>query len=127
MLKPALSLSVLLLIGSPALAAENCEPLRLQIEANIASKGITGFTVRTVDAAAEVPGQVVGQCGNGSKKIVYARSGGSAASEPGPPPRPVSAPPVARPQAPARRLTRDQDILTECRDGSVSVGGSCKN
>ncbi|MCU0926708.1 MAG: DUF1161 domain-containing protein [Hydrogenophaga sp.] len=127
MLKSALCLFVLALIGSAAFAAENCEPLRLQIEANIASKGISGFTVRTVDVAADVPGQVVGQCGNGSKKIVYARSGGASASEPGLPPKTVSAPAVAKPKPPVTRTTRDEDIITECRDGSVSVGGRCKN
>jgi hypothetical protein len=54
---------------------------------------------------------VVGSCELGSKKIVYQREVGSA-------------PPGAGP-APARS-PEDADILTECKDGTVSVGGDCK-
>ncbi len=102
-----LSASVLL---STAAHADNCEPLRAQIEANIASKGVTAFSVTVVDADAVVVGETVGTCGQGTKKIVYARgtdSDGSAAP---------------RPQQP----TRDEDIWVECKDGSMVQGGGCK-
>lgn len=115
----------LMLATTAAQAAEDCDMLRQKIEANIASKGVTGFTVTTVDAAADLPGQVVGTCSLGAKKIVYARSGTAAA-------RPLASTRAAPVQAgtprpgSAKRTTRDADILTECRDGSVSLGGSCK-
>lgn len=93
-------------LAGPASGAESCEPLRAQIEAKIASANVTGFTVSTVDASATVPGQVVGSCELGSKKIVYLREAGPAAS------------PTVRP--------RSAPMLTECRDGSTPVGGTCK-
>jgi len=87
-----------------AAAAEPCEALRAQIEAKIAAAGVTRFTVTTVDAAAVAAGQVVGSCELGSKKIVYQREGAPAAGA-----------------APA-----GEEILTECKDGTVSVGGDCR-
>lgn len=94
------------LAGSAA-AAEDCEALRARIEAQIAAAGVAQFTVRTVDALAPAEGQVVGSCELGSKKIVYRRADGSR----------------SEPAAPAARGT--ERILTECRDGSVRVGGDC--
>jgi len=104
---PFLAASVLL---STAAHADNCEPLRAQIEANIASKGVTAFTVTVVDAEAVVVGDTVGTCGQGTKKIVYAR-GMSATGSAAP-----------RPQQP----TPDEDIWVECKDGSMVKGGGCK-
>ena len=98
--------------GTANAAAENCEALRTQIEAKIAAAGVTRFTVVTVDANAEASGQVVGSCELGSKKIVYQREGA--------PSTPDAAPNGAPPRA------GDERILTECKDGTVSVGGDCK-
>ena len=95
-----------------ACAADNCESLRTEIEAKIAASGATRFTVTTVDAQATAAGQVVGACDLGSKKIIYQREGGFPA--PG-----DSATPQPR--------ARNAPMLTECRDGSVSVGGDCRN
>ena len=109
-MKPWLIPMALALAGT-AHGAENCEALRTQIEAKIAAAGVTRFTVVTVDANAEAAGQVVGSCDLGSKKIVYQREDAPAAG---------AAP--ARPSAgPA-----GEEILTECKDGTVSVGGDCK-
>lgn len=80
--------------------ANNCEAIQQQIEARIKASGATGWMLTTVPVDAQVPGKVVGQCDLGRRKIVY-RTGTSAA---------------ARTEAP---------ILTECRDGSVSLGGDC--
>lgn len=131
MLKSIPILITLALAASAGHAADNCEPLRAKIEANIATKGSADFTVSTVDAAATVPGQVVGSCDNGAKKIVYAR--GSGPVRPATPPPAVQAlataavpRPAAQPKV-AKRSTREEDILTECKDGSVSMGGNCKN
>ncbi|MNQ91810.1 hypothetical protein D3C85_1072080 [compost metagenome] len=94
-----------------AQSPSNCETLRAQIEAKIAASGVTNFSVVTVDAAATASGQVVGSCELGTKKIVYQREGGAASPAP------------ASPSAPA---PRGEPMLTECKDGSVSMGGSCK-
>lgn len=94
-----------------AQAAESCEVLRAQIEAKIASAGVTRFAVVTVDANAPAAGQVVGSCELGTRKIVYQREGAGSA------PAAAAAP---------TRSPEDEDILTECRDGTVSVGGDCR-
>jgi hypothetical protein len=94
-------------LAGAAGAAEDCEALRSQIEAKIGAAGVTRFAVITVDANAPASGQVVGNCELGSKKIVYQREAGAAAT--------------AVPTRP-----RSDAILTECKDGSTSVGGDCK-
>ena len=84
-------------------AGENCDVLRAQIESRIAAAGVANFSVRVVAAEATVDtGRVVGTCGRGSRKIVYETQ-------------------TAPPSAPAR-----SQMLTECRDGSVPAGGTCK-
>lgn len=88
---------------------ETCEALRARIEGQIAAKGVTGFTVTTVDTATSAPGKTVGSCDLGRKKIVYARSGGQASA-------------AERPRNP----TPDSDIWVECKDGSMVKGGGCK-
>jgi len=95
----------------PAAAAPaSCDALRAQIEAKIGAAGVNRFTVTVVDAQAEVEGQVVGSCELGTKKVVYQRLDAGGASTPTP--------------SPAR--TGEAPILTECKDGSTSVGGDCK-
>jgi hypothetical protein len=107
--------------------ADNCEPIRAKIEAQIRDAGVAVFTVTVVPNAVAAEGEAVGSCDNGQKKIVYAR--GSAAT-----PAPAAMPPSTAARAPAsvppasprpRRPTPESDILTECKDGSVSRGGSC--
>ena len=117
-MKPWLIYIALASAGTANAAAENCEALRTQIESKIAAAGVTRFTVVTVDANAEASGQVVGTCELGSKKIVYQREG----APPAPPAPP--APDAASNGAPPRAA--DERILTECKDGTVSVGGDCK-
>jgi len=87
-----------------AASASTCETLRAEIEAKIAAAGVARFTVSVVDAEAPAAGRVVGTCEMGRKKIVY-----------------------ERPDAPAGAAPGEDAILTECRDGSVSMGGSCRN
>ena len=103
-------------------AVDNCEPLRERIEANIASKGVTGFTVTVVDANASAPGDQVGTCGNGTRKIMYLKSAGAQAQATVPPM--VQKAPAATAEKP--RPAAKEPILTECKDGTVSMGGNCK-
>jgi hypothetical protein len=91
-------------------AAEDCEALRTRVESKIAAAGVARFTVTVIDANASANGQVVGSCELGSKKVVYLKDVGSG---------PGSAP-AAPPASSA------EPILTECKDGTVSVGGDCK-
>lgn len=111
LLVAAAAASTLLVAVGSAHAQSNCDTLRAEIEAKIAASGVTNFSVVTVDAAATASGQVVGSCDLGTKKIVYQREGGTAS----PPPASTSAP-----------APRGEPLLTECKDGSVSMGGSCK-
>jgi len=125
-MKPsALPLLILAFASSAGHAVDNCEPLRLQIAANIASKGLSDFSVTTVDAAAPLPGQVVGSCDNGAKKIVYARGSAPAVRPAAPAPLPPAQAAATKPKA-TTKSPRDEPILTECKDGSVSMGGRCR-
>jgi hypothetical protein len=85
-------------------ASSNCDAILAQIDAKIRAGGVSRFSLTTVDADAPVNDKVVGTCDLGTKKIVYAQNDLPAA-----PPRP-----------------RSEPILTECKDGSVSVGGDCR-
>ncbi|MDO9146279.1 MAG: DUF1161 domain-containing protein [Hydrogenophaga sp.] len=126
MLKSTLLLFALTMSATAGHAADNCEPLRARIEAQIAGTGVTGFTVTTLDAAADVPGKVVGSCGNGAKKIVYARGSTAPVVRAVAPAAQALAPPVTPKPRLTKKATRDEDMLTECKDGTVSRGGSCK-
>lgn len=91
-----------LLAIAPMCGAQTCEALRGQIDAKIRAGGVARFELEVVDAGATLPGRVVGRCDLGRRKIVY---------------RPDAAPAVRPKPAP---------ILTECKDGSVSLGGDCR-
>lgn len=103
-------------VTSAAGAAQSCEQLRERIDAKVRASGATHYTVTTVDADAAVgaSAKVVGSCELGTKKIVYTRGEAGA---------------VAAAPAPAATVTdrpRGEPLLTECKDGSVSVGGDCR-
>jgi hypothetical protein len=102
MIRTALALiGPLLALAGPAGAAETCEAIQARIDAKIRASGVRAFSLRTVDADAKVGGKVVGSCDLGTKKIVYAQAG-----------------------APAK--PDKEAIITECKDGTVSVGGDCR-
>jgi hypothetical protein len=88
-------------------ADDNCAAIRAGIEAKVRASGTSNFSLSTAAADARVPGKVVGSCDRGAKKIVYLQPAASA---------PASTTPAPRPR---------ERIVTECRDGSVSVGGDC--
>lgn len=105
---PRLPIAALLVFAHAASQAADCETLRAQIDARIRASGTSDFKLTTLDADAKAEGRVVGSCELGTKKIVYTRS------------RPV-APAMAASTAP-----RSTPMLTECKDGSVLLGGDCK-
>lgn len=112
-----LSLAGLLVATAPAAhAAAGCDQLRSEVEGKIAAAGVTRFSVTVVDANAPVTsGKVVGSCELGSKKLVYETT-----------PAAPGTPGTAAVAAPAVRGAGSERILTECRDGTVSMGGACK-
>jgi len=109
MLKPSLLSIVVLAFTGAANAASNCDDILAQIDAKIRSAGVARFTLTTAAADATVSGKVVGTCDRGARKIVYE----------------AEAPSSAPGSAPAARRSGD-GILTECKDGSVSMGGDCR-
>jgi hypothetical protein len=104
----------------PPPADSNCEPLQAQIDARIRASGVARFSLTTVPADAPVPGKVVGSCDRGRRKIVYLPADAAEAAT-GSASR--TAAPAARPPAAASRA---EPILTECKDGTVSLGGDCR-
>jgi hypothetical protein len=108
----------ILALACSASYASNCDELRVQIEGKIKAAGVAGFTVTVVDSAASAAGKVVGSCDRGAKKIMYAQSQAPGAATS------TAAPPVTKAKAPAKAA--GNAILTECKDGSTSIGGSCK-
>ena len=98
----------------PAFAI-GCDELQQTIEARIRANGVPRFTVTAVDAAASAPGQVVGTCDGGRKKLVYVRGGAANAA---------SAPAASSSEPPVR--TSSPAVITECADGRVITEGSCK-
>ncbi|CAN7313539.1 DUF1161 domain-containing protein [Variovorax sp. LjRoot290] len=116
---PRLSLAFIALVfAGSASGASNCDAILSQIDTKIRASGVSRFTLTTVDADAIVTDKVVGTCDLGTKKIVYAQG-----DLPASPPNSDGSASGARPSPPQ---PRSEPILTECKDGSVSVGGDCK-
>ncbi len=110
-LGPALAL---LVVAGAVQAQGNCEPIRAGIEARIQAAGVTDFSVVTLDAAASAPGREVGRCERGSRKILYQRGEAGVAA----------ATPAVTPSA--KPATSAAPVITECKDGRVTVGGDCR-
>ena len=92
------------LVGPLGANAEglSCLSLLGEIEAKYRSGGISNPILTIVEATAtSARGRVVGSCERGSKKIIYI---------------PTESPPSPR---------KPELILTECKDGSVPIGGTC--
>lgn len=110
MLKQSLACLLIAAASAPS-HADNCDPIRDQIEAKYKAGGISNFSVKVVDAAAVGTAKVVGTCSMGSKRIVFIPGATTGAAP-------------AAPAAPAKAA--EPPIVTECKDGSVSHTGSCK-
>jgi hypothetical protein len=95
----------LLSVAWPA-RASNCEEIQAGIAERVRAGGIERFTLSTVDMEAEAPGRAVGRCDQGRKKIMLVQEANVAGAAP-------------RRAPPPRR----QETITECRDGTVVVGG----
>lgn len=104
-LRPFAAAALALAASAGAAGDSNCDAIRAGIDAKIRASGVSTFSLSIVPAQAAAAGKVVGSCDLGTKKIVYVAAAASGA-------------------APAR--ARDDRILTECKDGSVSLGGDCR-
>ena len=89
--------------------ASNCDEIQAGIAERVRAGGIERFTLSAVDMEADAPGRAVGRCDQGRKKIMLVQEAGADGAAP-------------RRTPPPRR----QETITECRDGTVVVGGgSC--
>jgi hypothetical protein len=69
-----LLIGVVLSVGVPLFAQiKPCEELKGEIEGKLKEKGITGFSLEIVPADQVKDQKVVGSCGGGKNKIVYAK------------------------------------------------------
>lgn len=102
------------LVFAGSAQAVSCEELRSSVEAKILGKGVKNFSVTVVEAGTAWPGQVVGSCELGSKKLVYAQRGHQGTGS-------VQAIQPRLSSSPAKA-----QVITECADGRVVTQGSCK-
>jgi len=65
--------SLLSLLSTAAVAANNCDEIKGQIDAKIKAIGVPVYKLDVIDADAETSGKVVGTCEGGKKKVVYWR------------------------------------------------------
>ena len=114
-----------LLPAAPA-HADNCEPIRAAIEAKMRAGGLPNPQLLVVDAGATAPGRVVGNCGNGTRKIVHTGAGPGATATTSADARAAAPVEAARPK-PRPAASQDDQIPTECRDGTVVLGPNCNN
>jgi hypothetical protein len=94
-------------------AGKDCEQLRAEVSRRYEAGGIASPELRLLPSSAASSGKVVGSCELGSKKLVYIGALGAPASAPSP--------------ASGRASGASVPVLTECKDGTVSMGGSCKS
>jgi Protein of unknown function (DUF1161) len=106
-----------LVLACTASYADNCDALREQIDGKIQAAGVARFSVVVVDSDANASGKVVGSCAKGAKKILYTQGAANVGAI-------AAASPAVKPEASAKKAVAA--MLTECKDGTVSVGGSCK-
>jgi hypothetical protein len=111
------AIAALLFCALPC-SAITCDELRSEVEAKIRGGGAKHFTVTVIDMAAPATGRVVGSCDLGRKKLVYQQTKVSAG--------PTDKKPPPAPPTSTRSVKQDDPIPTECRDGSISMTGTCK-
>ncbi len=66
-----------------SVAGMPCETLKSKIEDGLKAKGVQGYSLTVVDKSdTTTPGNTVGTCEGGTKKIVYSREGAKAEVKP---------------------------------------------
>jgi hypothetical protein len=98
---------------APSFAAgKDCDQLRAEVVRRYEAGGIAAPEIQLLPSSAPTSGKVVGNCELGTKKLVYAGAKGASASASSP--------------ASGKSPRAGAPVLTECKDGTVSMGGSCK-
>ena len=137
-----------LLLAAPMAWADSCDTIRADIEAKLRAAGVVSYALLTVGVADTLPGKVVGSCSLGKKKIIYQVQGGDTSGLPasgpststrqgsvlstqqvgaqGSRPGTVITSTQALPKGSPVPRAPTKDLITECKDGSMSVGGECK-
>jgi hypothetical protein len=106
----AIATAIALLQAIPC-SALSCDELKSEVEAKIRAAGVTTFSVTVVDAGMPpTTGKVVGTCDRGAKTLLYTQG--------------MSTPPAR--EASATGVKKADEIITECKDGSEPVRGTCK-
>jgi hypothetical protein len=124
---PALLLLPALHVQAQA-QADNCEPIRLQIEGRFRAGGVANPVLVVLPAGGAGAGRVVGSCGNGNRQIVLQATGAAAtvATAPSLAPAATSARATGHATGPATApATAPDKIPTECKDGSIVIGPRC--
>jgi Protein of unknown function (DUF1161) len=100
-----------------AAVGQTCEAIQAQIDTKIRATGTANFNLATVPAESTAAGKLVGTCDRGAKKILYTRVGSVAGASS-----------VAASAVQPNRVKNPtpSPMLTECKDGSMSLGGDCK-
>lgn len=65
-----------------AQAAKTCEDVKAEIAKKIEANGVKSYTLDIAAKDADVEGKVIGNCGGGTKKIVYRRGQAAAKAAP---------------------------------------------
>lgn len=76
-------------VAMPAFAGASCEDVKAQIAKKIDGKGVKNYTLEVVAKADVKDQKVVGHCGGGASKIVYARGAAKPAQASEAPAKPV--------------------------------------
>ena len=74
-------------VASAQTTIKSCEDVKADIAKKLDAKGIVGYTLTIVDKGKDSDGKIVGNCGGGTKSIVYQRP--AAAPAPAPQPKPA--------------------------------------
>jgi hypothetical protein len=79
------------LCASAQTASKSCDDVKADIAKKLDAKGVTGYTLTIEDKGKETGGKIVGNCGGGTKSIVYEKATPAPQPEPKPKPKPASA------------------------------------
>ncbi len=109
-LRVVVALAAACCAASGLAAGKDCEQLRSEVARRYEAGGIASPELQLLPSSAAASGKVVGTCELGSKKLVYGGAKGTSASSP----------------TSAKSPGAGAPLLTECKDGTVSMGGSCK-
>lgn len=104
-------------------AADNCEPIRQQIEGRFRAGGVQPVLV-VIDAGSPTAGRIVGTCGSGRRQIVRLGQTPLAAAAPVPAERRADTTAAQATERAPEREPADK-IPTECKDGSIVIGPNC--